>query len=382
MSNQSQALFFDETGFTGNHLLDPSQPLFVYASVALDEQDAQEFQLKALSLLSASTSELKGRNLLQSRTGRHVAEWLLATTCQYAKLMWADKRYALAGKFFEYIIEPILAPISSLLYNIGFHRFIAMALYVSFANEADSRVLKAFSSIMRSHDAHDIDPLLVINKLPNLSLPVKFILDFASCHRTSVEESLLAIHQLGGMRRWILDLSATSLHCLLAHWGEQFDSLRVYCDASRPIQDWSPVFDVFQNRKDKLYLHLGSREAHPMTYNLAGPVKLVDSMASPGVQIADVLASCLSYALRHPEESVSKEWLSIMDSSIVNVIAPDFRQLDLGEMQPFVNAMVLSELADRSANMRDALSGLEEFIWQARLSYDSFSDYNSDFSGP
>lgn len=370
MSNASQPLFFDETGFTDNHLLDPEQPVFVYAGISLDEQAAKDLQLRALSLLSASTRELKGRNLLRSRSGRHAAEWLLVETREYASFMWVDKKYALAGKFFEYVFEPPLARNSALLYDIDFHRFIAMILYVSFDNEADGKVLEAFASIMRSQDARHIDPLLVISSLSSLSWPVKRILDFACCHRKSVEESLLAIHQLGGIRRWILDLSATSLHCLLAYWGQQYDSLRVYCDASMPIQEWSPIFSVFQNRKDNLYLKIGSREAYPMTYNLADPIELVDSVDSPGVQIADVLASCLSFALRRPQESISKEWISIMNSSIVNVLEPDLRQLDLGEMQPFVNATVLSELADRSVNMRDILSGLEEVIWRARLSYD------------
>ena len=35
MNNTTKMIYLDEAGATGNHLLDPDQPFFVYASVGL-----------------------------------------------------------------------------------------------------------------------------------------------------------------------------------------------------------------------------------------------------------------------------------------------------------------------------------------------------------
>ena len=44
----------------------------------------------------------------------------------------SNKRYALAGKFFEYIFEPVLAQKNRLFYERDFHKFVAMAVYLPF----------------------------------------------------------------------------------------------------------------------------------------------------------------------------------------------------------------------------------------------------------
>ena len=105
----------------------------------------------------------------------------------------------------------------------------------------------------------------------------------------------------------------TALHWLLASWGEQFEVLDVYCDNSKPIEAGEEFFRAFVGREDKAYIRLGSRPTPSVIYNLAGPINLVDSRESPGIQIADVLSSSLAYALNHPDAAVSKAWLSLME---------------------------------------------------------------------
>ena len=68
----------------------------------------------------------------------------------------------------------------------------------------------------------------------------------------------------------------------------------MYCDESKPIQEGLDFFDVFIGREDKPYLRFGDKPTSSFIYNLAGPINLVDSKASPGVQIADLLSSSLS----------------------------------------------------------------------------------------
>lgn len=48
---KTQRIYFDEAGFTGDNLLDPDQPYFVYAGVAIDENYAEDIHSEALSML-------------------------------------------------------------------------------------------------------------------------------------------------------------------------------------------------------------------------------------------------------------------------------------------------------------------------------------------
>ena len=40
MSSNTKTIYLDESGATGNHLMDPEQPFFVYASLGLEQDEA------------------------------------------------------------------------------------------------------------------------------------------------------------------------------------------------------------------------------------------------------------------------------------------------------------------------------------------------------
>ena len=130
MTGKTQTIYFDEAGFTGNNLLDPEQPAFVYAGVAMNKERAARLHSDALSRFRISAQELKGASLLKNVRGRKAISWILAESRQYSHVMVANKEYALCGKFFEQIFEPALSDRNSLFYAIGFHRFIATLLYI------------------------------------------------------------------------------------------------------------------------------------------------------------------------------------------------------------------------------------------------------------
>lgn len=52
-----------------------------------------------------------------------------------------QKQYSLAGKFFEYLIEPMVSDVNSFYYDSGFHKFIANGLYFAAADYPDSVAL-------------------------------------------------------------------------------------------------------------------------------------------------------------------------------------------------------------------------------------------------
>ena len=106
-----------------------------------------------------------------------------------------------------------------------------------------------------------------------------------------------------------------------------------------------------------------------MIYNLAGPINLVDSRESPGIQIADVLSSSLTYALNHPDSGVSKIWLKLIEDVPANQIIPETKHMDMTQQGAFVNSLVLVELVDRSIRGLNLFVDMPEFVLGSRYLY-------------
>lgn len=70
-------IYFDESGYTGNNLLSPDQPAFIYTSVAIDPSYASRLHSEMLSHFHIQAKELKGKNLVRSVRGREAISWLL-----------------------------------------------------------------------------------------------------------------------------------------------------------------------------------------------------------------------------------------------------------------------------------------------------------------
>ena len=377
MSKKAQTFYFDESGFTGNNLLDPQQPVFVYAGVAIDEELASQIHADALSRFRINAQELKGANLIKYSRGRSAISWILDKVSQNAHVMVANKEYALAGKFFEYIFEPILTKHNSLFYAIDFHKFVATLLHLfSVAGDNDANdILADFAGMMSSMDPGQFEAVLSHLDRLDLSTPLGKILTFACCHEQRIKNELRVVRETGPVASWSLELSMTALHWLLISWGEQFEVLDVYCDESKPIEASRQFFDVFVGRKDKAYLRFGNQSSHSIIYNLEGPIKMVNSKESHGVQIADILSSSLAYALENPDEEIAKEWLSITKDVYANQIIPDSSYVDLMEKGTYVNTWVLNELVDRSVKGQDLFENMADIIAELVARYPQYIQY-------
>ena len=70
-------IFCDESGFTGQNLLNPEQRYFAYGSVAIAPSEASALVAKTVRDFKLQGAELKGKNLLRHSTGRKAAVALL-----------------------------------------------------------------------------------------------------------------------------------------------------------------------------------------------------------------------------------------------------------------------------------------------------------------
>jgi hypothetical protein len=98
-------IYCDEAGFTGNNLLNPDQPYFVYASVLLDPNEARETVERIMKNYHVQGSELKGRNLVKYNKGRKAITEILEKFSNSVCLCVFQKKYNLACKFLNLFLS-------------------------------------------------------------------------------------------------------------------------------------------------------------------------------------------------------------------------------------------------------------------------------------
>jgi hypothetical protein len=120
---------FDESGNTGENLLDQEQPIYCLASVHVDESDAEAL---AADILLKGQTELKFGSLRGSRRGRTAI--LAALTSGLlepgsARVTPVHKRFMVIAKLFDDLIEPEFYERGIDLYDGGGHLALANLLY-------------------------------------------------------------------------------------------------------------------------------------------------------------------------------------------------------------------------------------------------------------
>lgn len=366
-------VYLDEAGFSGNHLSDESSPIFVVASIAMPAQQADEYVARVIRDFRIQGGELKGKNLTKTPRGHKAVQQILADCLGRSNCVVFEKTFALACKLFEYIFEPVISDCSSLFYGIGFHKFVANLLYVEFLATGKGlarEVLSDFERMMREQDV--VGPKKLFGVSSTLAVSPRLseqILTFALGHREAILQELNTIRSVGALGNWVLDLSDTAVDSLLCYWGEKFDELDVYCDKSKPLEALPSAFGWMVGRTDKTYITVNGRR-RLITYNLARSVQFVASTDCKGMQLADVIASTLLYALRHREEGECVDWLRMFDAAgAINPdsTVPEEECVDLDRPEVVTNYIVLLELMERTLRRRDVLAGMAEFIASAQM---------------
>lgn len=373
----ANTIYCDEAGFTGNDLLSFDQPNFVYSSILIEPEEAKEIVQKMIIDHRVQSAELKGKALVNGRRGKRAAIWLLETYHDRASLIAFNKRYSLAAKCYEYLFEPVLSSHSLLFYQVMFHRFIVNVLYLHFfmGEKYSDKFLTDFQKTMRTLDFRELDGLIeMASSSTDVSPFLRQILLFSYIHKDKIIEELNSLRENQATGNWILELSITALFNLLTKWGERIEGMKVYCDESKPIVTNGDFFDVMINRQDKRYIRIG-KNTYPLTFNLAQPIQTVNSKNAPGIQIADVFASSLAYALKDTNEAFSQQCLEILDKSIhPQSVYPQLEYADLETPQGFINAVILQELVDRSIHGKDLFEGMAEYIQQLFISYPEWQE--------
>jgi hypothetical protein len=200
---------------------------------------------------------------------------------------------------------------------------------------------------------------------------IRDIMTFAVCHRDKIVEELEGLRGNIGAGTWVLELSMTALHGILAKWGEDGEQLDVYCDSSKPLAAQSSFFDMMIGRQDRQYISFGGKK-HLYTYNLYQKVQFADSVVTPGIQLADILAGSLAFSLKNRDDLFSEQCLNLcVQNEIIHPhsIFTTLEYADITSRAGFVNAMLLKELMRRTLVKEDLFVDIVDFIRAMHYQY-------------
>lgn len=359
----AQKIYFDESGYTGNNLLHPQQKYFAYASVATDDEEAKHFVEALIKKYNIQGGELKGSKLVKFSKGRKAISEVLNAFNGRIKVSISDKKFALAGKFHEYIFEPCYSDVNSLFYGIGFHRFIANVLYMEFTarGAGAEELFSEFENLMRDGQSPSLESIFSSSAVKENSDVIRMIREFAQIRHQDIRQELESLAE-GDTGKWVLDLTNSALLTLLANWGLEHDVLTAICDESKPLQHNQDVFNCMVGRTDKVFSDFGG-DQHPITFNLSGPIEFASSGSSHGIQLADAIAAAAVYVFSGAKDDTAKEWAEILvPQAHYGSAVPDTDELQLGLHRTQLNVLVLQLLHERATEGISLTQGMREAI--------------------
>jgi hypothetical protein len=303
-------IYCDESGFSGPNLYHDSAPHFVYAGIAIEPAEAAKAIERVKAFFKGFQGEIKFGKLTQSDKGRAALDWLLTEHGHRVKIWYANKKFATAGKFFEYVFEPVLADNSILFYRHNFHRFIANVLFagLKWLDRQADELLADVQKMVQTGDATGMKRLLSPQEdlAPQAASVFDEISAFALGYRDRILEELNDLAEVEGAGVWIMDLTLTALCMVARSFATETPELTVVCDDSKPLKVSREVGEAII-QADFSSLHWQSGWVKGTQAALTAPLELVrSSKNTPGIQLSDLFAGMGRMILSSPEEELSK----------------------------------------------------------------------------
>lgn len=284
-------LYLDESGYTGEDLVAPDQPVFVICTHSLDEPTCAD--LKARHFSKVKAAELK-HSALASR--RPQAKMLLEAlselrTVHVDRILvgLSDKKYALTGKIVDLVVETSMHEAGFNLYKDGGNIAMTNVMHMSMGLDPpyQTRVLRAFQKWMRERSfqrQHELNALL---RRPH---PIEPIDHF----RKTILGALLHLGYVGvlhGLGRGALDLSLSTAINLIGMWrgllgGESIDLVH---DQSTNMAKQRAMWEAIVSPTAPPALVGHDTRTMRFPLGVTGTT-FVDGKASAALQIADLVA--------------------------------------------------------------------------------------------
>lgn len=196
---------------------------------------------------------------------------------------------------FEYVYEPVFAEVSTLFYQINFHKYIAMSMYDLFSKNDSTaeQLFNGFYNFIKDKGKVNLSDYIVSCNIIKTS-PLFYFEQFCSQYKTEIASD---IDFMDKADKYILDLTLASLYNLLICFSAGSpEQMEVHCDNSKPIANDMSFWEAFINNENIVYAPFFDT-SFQLTFNITQKPILEDSKKVVQLQIADLLVSSIISSL-------------------------------------------------------------------------------------
>ncbi len=347
---------FDESGNTGQNLLDPNQPHFALASVNYSNEEVG----KLLEVFDSAADELHFKALKKyAKSKQQILDFCNHDLISVHNIKYyvANKKLVLIGHIVDRFIEPVMYEMGKDIYKDRSNIIITNLLYIFCEQSWDKALVgdfyTSFQNLVRKPSQENMDVFYLATHQLNESLEDKDAVHFLTIIEDSKE---IKAHILEAIKPYIIDLTFPTFNVLADDWykelGSQFEIIH---DNSKAIEFWHAMIMKLSNPTKMEEKEVGFGESR-MTYPLKfTKVELVDSKDFKQVQVSDLIASSLCYGLNNEKEIDTNDFVrGLLTSKLFNMFHHSIRPLDLGTISKFI-----SEGDQEGNNSLDYLAEME-----------------------
>jgi len=298
-------IFLDESGFTGQDLLNSEQPVFTIATLNYSETTCQ--QLKSNFFNTVRSAELKHSALRRSpRQQRMVLAFLdeLSRNVESIKISVVHKRYALTAKLVDLVVEPAAHEDGINFYkDDAAHTFANLLYYVLptiGGKDFYEGLLQRFQNMLRALDRESyvrfFQPLFEEEYPDEIDLLLGAI---RACHlnigydllsRIKISYDLASLASTGP-----LDVGLTSTLGLMMKWRAQLsDHITLIHDNSSRMANDVHIWQALVNPNVPAAV-FGDDQRRWVFPNVIEETLLKSSRDWDGLQLADILAGATTH---------------------------------------------------------------------------------------
>lgn len=313
-------IYFDEAGNTGANLLDPEQPFFVLASSNFSNEEAEElinlFQIQGDELHFVN---LKKHEKYQKQLINFLNHDLIST--EKVKYSLIEKRFTAIANIVDLLIEPVFYDSGIDIYQNGLNLAYSNILYIGGQNfwnkiEFDLMLLN-FVKMMRNKTEESIKNFYSV--LSNL-------------YKSSTQDSRILLKPIIESKNQIkLILQATNKYsidpCYPAFvtlcnlWYKELkEDFDIFHDTSKQIQFWQEMIKFVSDKFKMTEIEVGF-DSRTMIFPLKiNSLQLLDSKKNKKIQISDIIASSIMYALKESKKGNSSKFVTeLLNCKLLNM---------------------------------------------------------------
>lgn len=217
-------IFLDESGYTGEDLINADQPWFVLASTILTDEEARSLSRDIFKGVRAQ--ELKHNKLRKTRSGqKRIAEFIKTLKqCPYkVGTSVALKKYVLVTMLVEWWVEPCLHQDGIDLYEKGANIGMCNLMYLTFTSVGGhsffNSVLTSFQEMMRDRTPQTYNAFWRVLNLHFNSAPHQVLQDVLLWLIDG--ERRLGYRHLLDLPKGAMDIALTTAAGTVNHWRKQ-----------------------------------------------------------------------------------------------------------------------------------------------------------------